>query len=148
MLADNIRIILAREKIDYAAGHGEQTTFKDMGYDFEVPLLVMIQAPKGLPEPVAKKLQKAFMDGMNSDIVKKVAADQELAVKPMTGNGFVDYLKKLSATNEELIREVGMYKTPRNKCCKRESLFITSQYRQPFPLRERGRRGDEPNAIV
>jgi tripartite-type tricarboxylate transporter receptor subunit TctC len=110
VLADNVRIILAREKIDYATGHGEQTTFKDMGYEFEVPLLVMIQAPKGLPETIAKKLQKAFADGMNSDIVKKVAADQELAVKPMTGNGFVDYLKKLSATNEELIKEVGMYK--------------------------------------
>ncbi len=110
VLADNVRIILAREKIDYATGHGEQTTFKDMGYEFEVPLLVMIQAPKGLPEPIAKKLQKAFADGMNSDIVKKVAADQELSVKPMTGAGFIDYLKKLSATNEGLIREVGMYK--------------------------------------
>jgi tripartite-type tricarboxylate transporter receptor subunit TctC len=110
VLANNIRIILSRMKIDYAEGYGQQTTFKDMHYDFDVPLLVMILAPKGIPDDARKTLEKAFMDGMNSGVFKRVAQDQELSVKPVTGKPFSDYLKKLSATNEELIKDVGMYK--------------------------------------
>jgi tripartite-type tricarboxylate transporter receptor subunit TctC len=56
-------------------------------------------------------LEKAFMDGMKSDVFKKVAQDQELLVRPMTGKPLIDYLKKTSATYEELIREVGLYKS-------------------------------------
>jgi tripartite-type tricarboxylate transporter receptor subunit TctC len=71
----------------------------------------MIIAPKGMPDNVRKTLEKAFMDGMKSDVFKRVAEDQELAVEPMTGKSFVDYLKKTSATYEELIKGVGMYKS-------------------------------------
>jgi tripartite-type tricarboxylate transporter receptor subunit TctC len=111
VMANNIRIILAREKINYAEGHGIQTTFKDMHYDIDIPLLVLIQAPKGIPDNVRKTIEKAFMDGMKSDIFRRVADDQELQTRPMTGKPFADYLKKLSSSNEELIREVGMYKS-------------------------------------
>jgi len=111
VLADNIRIILSRQTINYAAGHGQLTTFKDMRYDFDLPLLAMIMAPKGMPDNVRAVLEKALRDGMKSDVFRKVAEDQELAVEPMTGKAFIDYLKKTSATYEELIKEVGMYKT-------------------------------------
>ncbi len=111
VLADNIRIILSRQKINYATGHGQLTTFKDVHYDFDLPLLAMIMAPKGMPENVRKTLEKAFLDGMKSDVFKRVAEDQELAVQPMTGKPFVDYLKKTSATYEELIKDMGMYKS-------------------------------------
>lgn len=111
VLANNIRILLSRMKVDYAEGHGQQSTFKDMHYDFELPLLAEILAPKGLPDNVRAILEKAFMDGMKSDVFKKVAQDQELLVRPMTGKPLFDYLKKTSATYEELIKEVGLYKS-------------------------------------
>jgi tripartite-type tricarboxylate transporter receptor subunit TctC len=111
VLANNIRILLSRIKVDYAEGHGQQSTFKDMHYDFELPLLAEILAPKGLPDTVRTILEKAFMDGMKSDVFKKVAQDQELLVRPMTGKPLIDYLKKTSATYEELIKEVGLYKS-------------------------------------
>lgn len=110
VLSDNIRIILSRMKIDYAEGHGQQTTFKDMGYDFDLPLLAIILAPKGLPDDIRATLEKAFSDGMKSEPFLKVARDQELLVRPMTGKPFFDYLKKTSATYEDLIKDVGMYK--------------------------------------
>ncbi len=113
VLANNIRILLSRIKVDYAEGHGQQTTFKDMHYDFDLPLLAIILAPKGLPDNVRKTLEKALMDGMKSDVFKKVAADQELLVQPMTGKPLIDYLKKTSASYEELIKEVGLYKSER-----------------------------------
>jgi tripartite-type tricarboxylate transporter receptor subunit TctC len=115
VLADNIRIILSRQKINYSVGHGQSTTFKDVHYDFDLPLLAMIIAPKGMLDNVRKTLEKAFMDGMKSDVFKKVAEDQELAAEPMTGKPFVDYLKKTSATYEELIKEMGMYKSEKKK---------------------------------
>jgi tripartite-type tricarboxylate transporter receptor subunit TctC len=111
VLANNIRILLSDEKISYAAGHGTQTTFKDMKYDFDVPLLAIILAPKGMPDNVRKTLEKAFNDGMNSESFKKMAQDQELAAQPLTGKPFTDYLRKTSATYEELIKESGLYKS-------------------------------------
>ncbi len=109
--ANTIRIILSDEKVNYAAGHGPQTTFEDMHYDFEAPLLAIILAPKGIPDPVKKVLEKAFNDGMKSDAFKRVVEDQELILKPLSGNALFDYLKKTSITYEELIKEAGMYKT-------------------------------------
>ncbi len=111
VLANNIRILLSDERISYAAGHGTQTTFKDMKYDFDVPLLAIVLAPKGMPENVRKTLEKAFHDGMTSEVFKKMALDQELAPQPMTGKAFTDYLKKTSDTYEELIKEAGLYKS-------------------------------------
>lgn len=115
VLANNIRILLSDEKIDYAAGHGPQTTFKEMKYDFDVPLLAIILAPKGMPDSIRKSLEKAFMDGMNSETFKKIVADQELTVQPLTGKPFTDYLKKVSATYEELIKAAGLYKSEKKK---------------------------------
>jgi len=110
VLANNVRILLSDEKIAYAAGHGTQTTFKDMKYDFDVPLLAIILAPKGMPDNVRKTLEKALNDGMNSEVFKKLAQDQELAPQPLTGKPLFDYLKKTSATYEELIKEASLYK--------------------------------------
>lgn len=111
VLAHNIRILLSDEKINYAIGHGPQTTFKEMKYDFDIPLLAIILAPKGIPDPVKKILENAFYEGMNSAIFKKVAEEQEHTVQPLTGKAFFDYLKKTSATYEELIKEAGLYKS-------------------------------------
>jgi tripartite-type tricarboxylate transporter receptor subunit TctC len=110
VLANNIRILLSDEKIGYAAGHGTLSTFKDMKYDFDVPLMAIILAPKGLSENVRKTLEKALNDGMNSEIFKKLVKDQEFTPQPLTGKPFFDYLKKTSATYEELIKESGLYK--------------------------------------
>lgn len=115
VLANNVRILLSDEKIGYAAGHGAQTTFKDNKYDFDVPLLAIILAPKGMPENIKKTLENAFRDGMNSEIFKKVAQEQEHAPQPMTGKAFTDYLKKTSDTYEELIKEAGLYKSEKKK---------------------------------
>jgi len=115
VLANNVRILLSDEKINYAAGHGTQATFKDMHYDFDVPLLAVILAPKGMPDNVRKILEKAFNDGVKSTIFKKVANEQEHSIQPLMGKALFDYLKKTSATYEELIKEAGLYKKTEKK---------------------------------
>ncbi len=111
VLANNIRILLSDEKINYAIGHGPQTTFKDIKYDFDIPLLAIILAPKGIPDQIKKSLEKAFYDGINGPTFKKVVEEQEHTVQPLTGKAFTDYLKKTSLTYEELIKEAGLYKS-------------------------------------
>ncbi|MEW6669514.1 MAG: tripartite tricarboxylate transporter substrate binding protein [Thermodesulfobacteriota bacterium] len=110
VLANNIRILLSDGPISYLEGR-PQTTFNEMKYDFEVPLLAIVLAPKGIPEDVRKTLEKAFGEGMKTDLFKKVAQNQELAPKPMTGRAFTDYLKKASDIYEELSKESGLYKS-------------------------------------
>ncbi len=106
--ANTIRILLADEKVDYATGY---TTLHEMHYDFEVPLLATILAPKGIPDGIREILEKALIDGMKSETFMRVAKEQELIVKPSTGKAFFDFLKKTSLTYEEIIKEAGMYKT-------------------------------------
>ncbi len=114
VLAGTIRILLADEKVGYAAGHGQQT-FKDLKYDFDVPLLAIVLAPKNMPEPVKKTIEKAFTDAMKTESFRKIAEDQEALIKPMSGKPFVDYLKKTSATYEELTKEAGLHKSQQKK---------------------------------
>lgn len=108
-LAGSVRIILSDERIDYLKE--AQTTFKDAGYDFEVPLLAIILAPKGIPDHVKKTLESAFLSGMKTDLFKRLAEEQELKPTPLTGAKAEEYLKRVSQTYEELVREAGMHKT-------------------------------------
>lgn len=113
VLAGNVRIILSDEKIDYVKE--AQTTFKEAGYSFEVPLLAIILSPKGIPEHVKKTLENAFLNGMKSELFKRVSEEQELKVAPLLGDKALDYLKKVSQTYEELVRDAGMHKTQKKQ---------------------------------
>ncbi|MBI5584091.1 MAG: tripartite tricarboxylate transporter substrate binding protein [Deltaproteobacteria bacterium] len=111
VLANNVRILLADEKVAYAAGHGPQTTFKDLKYNFEVPLLAIILAPKNMPAPVKKTLEKALTEALKSASLTKLAEDQEAVLLPVKGESYTDFLKKTSALYEELVKEAGLHKT-------------------------------------
>ncbi len=113
VLADTIRILLADEKIGYAGA--KQATFKDQGYDFEVPLLAVVLAPKGMPDAVKQKLEGAFTEAMKSESFRKIADDQEALIRPMSGKPFADYLKKTSAMYEELTKQAGLHKSQGKK---------------------------------
>lgn len=109
VLANNVRIILSDERIDYAKE--PQTTFRDVGYHFEVPLLALILAPRGTSKSAKETLEKAFLEGMKTETFKRIASEQELIPMGMTGPSVVGYLKKVSAVYEELIKEAKMHKT-------------------------------------
>ncbi len=113
VLANNIRIILSDEHIDYVKDR--QYTFKDFGYNFEVPLLAIILAPKGIPESVKKTLEKGFLEGMKSETFKRIAAEQEISIVAMTGEKVTDYLRKVSGIYEKLIKDANMHKTQKKQ---------------------------------
>ena len=108
--AKTVRALLVheREGLSYAP---EAPTFEKMHYDFELPNTIIISAPEGLPDPVRERLEKAFIEGINSRKFMKVAEDNELIMRePLTGKALNDYLRKTYLSYETFIKEAGIYK--------------------------------------
>jgi tripartite-type tricarboxylate transporter receptor subunit TctC len=108
--AKRMRILLVneREGIDYAP---QALTIDKAGYAIESATVLIITAPKDLPRPIAAKLEKAFIEAMKMEPFVGVAKKSETIVpEPLTGDALADYLRKLNASYEQMIREAGLYK--------------------------------------
>ena len=110
--AKTIRILLTfdKESIDYAP---EVPTFEKMGYDFDPPMnLIVIFAPKRIPDHVAEILEKAFVDGLKKETFRTAAKIQgiTLLAEPLIGKALFDYLRKWYVVYEGYIKEAGIYK--------------------------------------
>lgn len=109
--AKRMRVLLVNEKegIDHSP---EAVTFEKAGYNIESATLILVFGPKGLPRPVAERLEKAFVEASRVEPFVSVAKKNELITRdPLTGAALGEYLKKLNASFEELIKEAGLYKS-------------------------------------
>jgi tripartite-type tricarboxylate transporter receptor subunit TctC len=111
--AKTVRVLLVFEKegLDYAP---DAPTFEKMHYDLETPTSFIVCAPKGIPDPIRKILEKALIDGMRQETFRRVAKEQELLLtEPLTGQALNDYLKKCYLLYETFIKDAGIYKIER-----------------------------------
>ena len=111
--AKAMRVLAVSEKegLDYAP---EAPTLAKLGYDLDAPTSVIFLAPKGIPDPVRERLEKAFSAAMNTENFRGAAKRYELiATEPLTGKALVDYLARTSARYEQLVKEAGIYKIER-----------------------------------
>ena len=109
--AKRMRILLVTEKegLDYAP---QALTLDKTPYGIESATVLVITAPKDLPRPIAAKLEKAFIEATKMEPFVGVARKTETIIPaPLTGAALGDYLKKLSASYEVLIKEAGLYKS-------------------------------------
>jgi len=109
--AKRMRILLVneREGLDYAP---QALTIEKAGYGIESATVLVITAPKDLPRPIAAKLEKAFIDATRKEPFVGVARKSETIIpEPLTGAALGDYLRKLAASYEVLIKEAGLYKS-------------------------------------
>jgi len=109
--AKRMRILLVNEKegLEYAP---QALTLDKTPYGIESATVLVITGPKDLPRPVAAKIEKAFMEAMKKEPFVGVAKKSETIVpEPLTGAALADYLKKLNASYEVLIKEAGLYKS-------------------------------------
>ena len=109
--AKRMRVLLVNDKdgLDYAPS---AIPLAKAGFDVETATVLIITAPRGLPRPVAEKLEKAFVEATKTEPFLSVARKNELILdEPITGQALADYMKKLSARYEELIKDAGLYKT-------------------------------------
>ena len=111
--AKRVRVLLVNDKegLEYAP---DAIPFEKAGYDVESTTAVLIFGPKGLPRPVAERLEKAFVEAAKQEPFVSVAKKTEVTVgEPLTGQALTEYLRRVSANYEQLIKEAGLYKSER-----------------------------------
>jgi len=111
--AKTIRVLLVFEKegLDYAP---DTPTFEKVHYDFETSSSLIISAPKGIPGAIREILEKAFIEGIRTNMFKAVAEENELlSTEPLTQKSLNDYLTKCYTSYEQSIKEAGIYKIER-----------------------------------
>jgi tripartite-type tricarboxylate transporter receptor subunit TctC len=109
--ARRMRVLLVNEKegLEYAP---QALTLEKAGYGVESATVLVIVAPRDLPRPVAARLEKAFVEATKMEPFVSVARKSETIVpEPLTGATLGNYLKKLNANYEQLIKEAGLYKS-------------------------------------
>ena len=111
--AKRMRVLLVNEKegLDYSP---DAIPIEKAGYTVETATVVIVTAPKGLPRPIAERLEKAFVEATKMEPYVSVARKNETIVgEPLTGQALAEAMKKLNANYEQLIKEAGLYKSER-----------------------------------
>ncbi|HSR12192.1 MAG TPA: tripartite tricarboxylate transporter substrate-binding protein, partial [Thermodesulfobacteriota bacterium] len=85
-------------------------TLVDLGYKTSVISLGGIIAPKGLPAPVAEKLQKAFKEAINNEEFKRVAQTVDIDVSYNSPEGLAKDVRELNAQYQQFVTEFGLAK--------------------------------------
>jgi tripartite-type tricarboxylate transporter receptor subunit TctC len=109
--AKRMRILLVNEKegLDYAP---QALTLDKAGYGVESATVLLLFGPRDLPRPIVARVEKAFVEAMKMEPFVSVARKSETIVpEPLTGPALAEYLKKLNASYEALIKEAGLYKS-------------------------------------
>jgi tripartite-type tricarboxylate transporter receptor subunit TctC len=109
--AKRMRLLLVneREGIDYAP---QALTIEKAGYGVESATVLIIMAPKGLPEPIAAKIEKAFVEATKMEPFVGVAKKSETIIgDSLTGSALTDFLRKLNVSYEQMIKDAGLYKS-------------------------------------
>jgi tripartite-type tricarboxylate transporter receptor subunit TctC len=111
--AKRMRVLLVNEKegLEYAP---DAISIDKAGYSVETSTVVLVSAPRGLPRPVAERLEKAFGEATKMEPYVSVARKNETIVgDALSGQPLADFMKKLNASYEQLIKEAGLYKSER-----------------------------------
>ncbi len=72
-------------------------------------MIVFVHGPKGLPEPVVKKLEDAFSKDSQSPVFNKVAVHNALyEKKPLLREELARFLSIKRTKSEEMIKQLGL----------------------------------------
>ncbi len=94
----------------------EVPTFYELGFKDATPaVFLVVWGPKGLPDPIVKKLEDAFRKASESAGFKKFALDNEVypmkrGQQAITGQELMDYLAKTNEINGNLFKKLGVGK--------------------------------------
>lgn len=86
-------------------------TIVELGYPYSLPLVVFLYGPKGIPEPLVKKLEDAFDKASQSSTYKKVAIENALyAKKNMLREELAKFLDSEKTKTGDIIKKLGLGK--------------------------------------
>jgi tripartite-type tricarboxylate transporter receptor subunit TctC len=86
-------------------------TVVELGYPYPLPLVVFLYGPKGIPEPIVKKLEDAFDKASQSSTYKKVAIENALfSKKNMLREELAKFLDSEKTKTCDIIKKLGLGK--------------------------------------
>ena len=86
-------------------------TVVEMGYPYPLPVVHFLHGPKGMPEPVVKKLEDAFEKASQSPTFKDLAMNNVLLNKKhLFGNDLAAFLLSERTKTGDLIQKYGLVK--------------------------------------
>ena len=86
-------------------------TVVELGYPYPLPLVVFLYGPKGLSEPIVKKLEDAFDKASQSPTYKKVATENALfSKKNMLREELARFLNGEKTKTGDIIKKLGLGK--------------------------------------
>jgi tripartite-type tricarboxylate transporter receptor subunit TctC len=83
-------------------------TIVDKGHDFYLLSYMGVYGPKGLPEPVRQKVDKAFKNAMKDRTFQDMLKQYTIEEAYMTGSEYAEKWKKLYAPMGKLVNQLGL----------------------------------------
>ena len=105
--ANDLRV-LAVYSAEREKTHPDVPTMKELGYDFTGSIWGGIIAPKGLPQPVAAKLEQACEAAATSEGYKQTAAKLNSPALYKNARDFKAFVEAQSKTMGAVVRAVGL----------------------------------------
>ena len=112
--AGKVKIVAVAQGDERWETFPEVPTFHELGYkDAPPPPALGIFGPKGLPDPVVRKVEDAFKKASQTAEFKKFAANNEVYAmkKGNTGQELRDYLTTAHRITGDLVQRLGLSKT-------------------------------------
>jgi len=108
--AGALRLIAAVEE-ERIEGYPDCPTVVEMGFPYPMPILVFIHGPKGVPEPIVRKLQEAFEKASTSATFKNVAIKNVMySNKHISGKELEAFLASEKTKSGEIVQKLGFSK--------------------------------------
>jgi tripartite-type tricarboxylate transporter receptor subunit TctC len=86
-------------------------TTVELGYPYPLPVVHLLHGPRGVPDPIIKKLEDAFEKASQSSVFKDLATKNLLySKKHLFGDELATFLLNERARTGELIQKLGLVK--------------------------------------
>lgn len=90
-------------------------TLKDLGYQIEARAFYGIVGPKGLPEPIRKKLEAVFSKAIQDPSFAQVVHNASFSVVYRNGADFGRYIKEVFEMSQKEFKQLGLGKYAKEK---------------------------------
>jgi len=93
-----------------SADYPETPILKDLGYDIPAPTILMVSAPKGIPDGIAKKLEEAFTNAMKEPEFIRGMKNIHFTIVYRNSKNLDDYVSYNYEAFTKLLKEMGLSK--------------------------------------
>lgn len=90
------------------AAFGDVPTFREAGYDFDVPSPLGIAGPKGMPAEVVQKLDLAIKAAMDDPGFQQVVANYGIRTDYRDHKAYADFAKQAFLQEKEIVQGIGL----------------------------------------